>query len=415
MTERLRQLLGGEADGLDVPPPATDAVLRQGRGLRRRNRVVVGACGAAAAVIVGGSVVALAGSGNETAAPDPASTPVGDNAVFSYGNHVFYDGPAHQAEIQDTAVKSLYYTSAGVLVRHGNNGNSDGGGPQRFSLVTPDGDVQRLGLVTEETVHASDPGQPYVVYGEAVDGQLQVVVYDVTKDAEAARVTVGPTTEHWFPVSIDGDTVYVESGYDGKNYAVDWKAGTAAESDLPSVWEVFGGRVAGDVDHKPAVVDATSGDVLLAVDQAGYFELSPDGRYAELVTEGDEPTPGPAETAVYDVGSGSSITVPGKAWDWGWTVDGDLFKVGKTEVTTCDAGTGDCTTEPYAKPNIPQPEPVTQTMSSPVCPADAGDCYTDPEFFENCDKHPDQCEWQETTYVESQSIDLKLGGKTYES
>jgi len=414
MTERLRQLLGGEADGLDVPPPATDAVLRQGRGLRRRHRVVVGACGAAAAVIVGGSVVALAGSGNETAAPDPASTPVGDNAVFSYGNHVFYDGPGNAAEIDDDAVKSLYYTSAGVVVRHGDNAYSDGGGPQRFSLVTPDGKVSRLGLVTEETVHASDPGQPYVAYAEAVDGELQVVVYDVEADAEAARVAVVATAKNWFPLSIDGDTVYVQDSYDGKAYAVDWRAGTAARSDIPTVWNVSGGRVATDVDDKPAIVDAATGDVVLTVDRTGYFNLSPDGRYAELVKGGDEPRSGPVERELYVVDSGSSFTVTGPPNDWGWTADGDLFHVGRTEVTTCSSPSGACSAEPYAKPGIPDPEPVTQTVSEPVCATEAADCFSD-DWFQNCADHPEECDWEVSTYVDDQAIELRLGGRTYES
>ena len=73
MTERLRQLLGGEADGLPIPPPATNAVIRQGRSLRRRNRIATGAGAAAAAVIVGGTFVAVAGGSNDQAAPDPTS------------------------------------------------------------------------------------------------------------------------------------------------------------------------------------------------------------------------------------------------------------------------------------------------------------------------------------------------------
>ena len=92
-------------------------------------------------IAIGGSVVALAGGNDNNAAPDPTGSPVGHNPVFAYGNEVFYDGPRHRSAIDDTAVKSLFYTSAGVVVRHGDNSWSDGGGPQRFSLVTPDGDV----------------------------------------------------------------------------------------------------------------------------------------------------------------------------------------------------------------------------------------------------------------------------------
>lgn len=355
MTERLKQLLDGEALGLDVPPPATDAVLHQGRGLRRRNRLAVAGGAVAAAIIVGGSAVAFTGTGGgggDAADPAGPSAPaVGDNAVFSFGNHVFYDGPGNVAVIDDAAVKSLYYTSAGVLVRHGNNPYSDGGGPQRFSLVTPDGDVRRLGLVTEETVHATDSAQPYVAYGEAVDGELQVVVYDVEADAEAARVDVAPTSDGWFPVAIDGSTVYVQNGYDSGVFAVDWEDGTVTESDLDTLWEVGGGRMATEGDGGAAsIIDLATGEDVLTADGPGYFDLSPDGRYAQLVEEDVfDAEPGGGVT-VYDVETGDSVSLEGDAFGWGWTADGDLFRVGKDTVTTCDPATGECTDAPYDQP-----------------------------------------------------------------
>jgi hypothetical protein len=411
MTERLKHLLDGEAHDLPVPPPAANAVIRHGRGLRRRNRIAAGACGAAAAVIIAGSVAALSGGSNQ-AAPDPAAPTVSDNAVFAYGDQVAYDGPGSWTRVQDIAVKSLYYTSAGVLVRHGENDWSDGGGPQRFSLVTPDGAVDRLGLVTEETVHATDPEQPYVVYGEAVDGELQVVVYDVTADAEAARVTVAPTKDSWFPVAIDGDTVYVQNGYDSSIFAVDWRSGTAERSDLSGVWEVAGGHAGVEVRGQPSVVDISTGDTLVSVDSDGYFDLSPDGRYAQLVIEDEE---GPGGFEVYDVESGASVSFEGNPFDWGWTADGDLFTVEKATVRTCDAATGECHVETYNRPDVPNPGPVTSTMSDPVCPAGDRDCYNDEVFLKNCYDHPDECEWMETVSVDDRSPALKLGGRAYES
>ncbi len=351
MTERLKQLLDGEAHDLSVPPPAANAVIRQGRGLRRRNRVTVAAGAVAAAVVVGGSVVALTGGDSSPRdASDTAATTVSGNSVFSYDNHVFYDGPDHEAQIEDKSVKSLYYTSAGVLVRHGNNPYSDGGGPQRFSLITPEGDVQRLGLETEETVHASDVDQPYVTYAEAVDGELQVVVYDVRADAEAARVTVGPTGETWFPVSIDGDMVYVEDRSADETFDVDWQAGTAEPSDAPSALNVVNGRVATEVDDQPAVVDVATGDVIFTVDEDGYFNLSPDGQYAELFNDEDLASGDESEFKVYDVDAGSSVSYPGPAYDWGWTADGDRFHVGEGQVRTCDSTTGECRVESYEMP-----------------------------------------------------------------
>jgi hypothetical protein len=412
MTERLKQLLDGEAHDLAVPPPATDAVLRQGRGIRRRNRIIVGASSLVAVIAIGGSVVALAGGNDNNAAPDPTGSPVGHNPVFAYGNEVFYDGPRHRSAIDDTAVKSLFYTSAGVVVRHGDNSWSDGGGPQRFSLVTPDGDVRPLRLENEETVHASDPDQPYVVYGEAVDGKLQAVVYDVATDTEEARVTVGRTRETWFPVSLDGDTLYVQDRSTDETYAVDWKAGTAEPSDIASPWEVAGGHAGTESDGDPAVIDIAEGDVLVSADGAGYFDLSPDGRYAQLVVEEG----GGSTFEVYDVATGESVSIEGNPFEWGWTADGDLFKVGKSSVTTCDSATGECTSEPYSQPSIPEPPPLTETFSEPVCPdADSYGCYNDEVYLGNCYENPDECEWRETKSITPMTIELRLGGRMYES
>lgn len=363
MTERLSQLLAGEADGLDVPPPATGEVLRQGRGLRRRNRAIVGAAGLAAAVVVGGSVAALAGGGGNSAAPDPAGTPAGLGAVYAIGNDVYLDGGAHRVTVDDKAVKSLYYTSAGVLVREGNNSASDGGGPQRFSLVTPDGTVTKLGLETEETVHATDPDQPYVAYAQAVDGQLVVFVRDVTTDEEVARVTVGPTRESWFPVAIDGENVFVQDGYDGGRYVVDWRAGDVQESDvLDSVWSVGAGHTV-SADGS-AVIDSFTGDTVFDIpDEDGlpYAALSPDGDYVRVVVQ-DYQTPHAPDTMVYDVSTGAATAVDGDQ-SWGWTAEGDLFSLtDKGALTTCDLGSGQCTEQQVDLP-APPPE-VCHTEST---------------------------------------------------
>ena len=62
------------------------------------------------------------------------------------------------------------------------------------------------------------------------DGTLQLVVYDVTADREAARVDVGDATGSgtFFPVALDGDTAYVQNGYEGGTYAVQWRDGTVS-------------------------------------------------------------------------------------------------------------------------------------------------------------------------------------------
>ncbi|GAA3807389.1 hypothetical protein [Nocardioides panacisoli] len=391
MTERLNDLLVEEADGLDVPAPPAGAILHRARGLRRRRQGLVGIAAAAAAVVAIGGVAALTGGDSGTAA-DPAAT-TGSAPTFTVGTTLYF-GDGHTAEIDDKAVKSIYYTSAGVLVRHGNNSWSDGGGPQRFSLVSPDGTVHPLGLVTEETVHATDPAQPYVVYGQNVDGTLQLVVYDVTADREAARVDVGDTKGNWFPVALDGDTAYVQDGYDGDTYAVQWRTGDVGPSDLSSIWEVAGGHATSASAGHLEVTDLATGKTLLDVAANGSLDLSPDGRFAIVVDEDAGMSGKPTPSDVYDVATGSHVSVPGAAYDWGWTADGDLFKVAGGKLTTCDSVTGDCATTDV---DVPDSDGAQNEPACPVRIGKHGEASTG-----DCEPAPDPAE-------------VRLGGRVYES
>ena len=57
-----------------------------------------------------------------TPANDVTSTKdLAQGPVFAVGTTVYLDGGKTKATVDDKAIKSLYYTSAGVLVRHGNN------------------------------------------------------------------------------------------------------------------------------------------------------------------------------------------------------------------------------------------------------------------------------------------------------
>jgi len=345
MTERLASLLRDQAGGVAVPDPSTETILARGRRERRKRRGAVALGTAAAVAVVGGGALATAGLFGGDGEPDAAAVPdsmVGP--VFTIDTTVYYGPELHTAEISDEAVKSLFYTSAGVVVRHGENSESDGGGPQRFSLVRADGKVERLGLVTEGTVHASDSDQPYLAYGENRAGSLEVVVYDVLADAEVARIPVTGTEDNWFPLSIDGANVFVQAGHEGGVHVVDWRRGEAAPSDvLQSVWAANGGRVGDYVGDKPVVRDAVTGEVLVTGPPVGYFEVSPDGRYAGLVDEEGSRGGETDEYRVYDLATGDHVTFDGYVFDYGWTPDGDLFQLGEDSVTTCDTATGECT------------------------------------------------------------------------
>lgn len=347
MTERLSTLLREEAAALHVPAPAAAEILATGHRLRRRNRVTAGVASAAVLVVVAGGVaVGLAQDGGKEARDiGPTEAPGLSGAAFTVGTTVYLEDGTVSAQIDDKAVKSSYFTSAGLLVRHGKNNFSDGGGPQRFSLVTPDGTVKSVSVVTEETVPGVDPEQPYLAYTEVVDGVVQVVVHDVSTDEEVARVPM-PGDFTWGgwsgpPVALSGDTVYV--GTDEVAHTVNWRTGEVAETKAigPGYPDIAGGRA---LEYLPGsdtvVVDVATGEELLRVPtgDSGYLDLSPDGRFATQGSyDGDE------SFKVFDIDAGTSITIDGTEWDFGWSADGDLVRLADGHLVTCSTATGECT------------------------------------------------------------------------
>ncbi|MDP2775105.1 MAG: hypothetical protein Q8O61_16250 [Nocardioides sp.] len=346
MSERLKTLMQLEVDRLDVPAPPAASVLAQGRSLRRRRSLTLAGSAVAVLVLVGGGAAVVVGGDDPTKsaptdAADTAAAPVDTGVTFALGNTVFYDVATKQVQVAATAVKSLYYTSAGVLVRHGNNSWSDGGGPQRFSLVRPDGTVSPVSVETEETVHASDPGQPYVAYAQDAGGTVEVVVHDVDTDTEVARVAVPGAAASFLPVAISGDLVYLGAEMD--DFVVDWRTGEITQPGIVSgPPTVAGGRVAISEEGSATVADARTGEELLAVtfSEYGYLTLSPDGRYAML--ELDSMDGGGGESEIYDVDTGDHVTLPDAWMTYGWTVDGELFRLTQAGFDTCDPSTGDC-------------------------------------------------------------------------
>jgi hypothetical protein len=350
VTERLADLMHRAVDDLSVPPAPSAELLRHGRDVRRR-RGLVTAAGAAAAVVVasGIGVVALGGDddkGNGKDRPSQVADIAGGltGPVFAIGTTVYLDGGTRTATIDDKAVKSMYYTSAGVVVRHGNNNYSDGGGPMRFSLVTPDGVVRPLDVTFEETVPSADPDEPYLAYAEEVDGVVQVVVLDVRDGSEAARVPV-PDAKTWGgwtapPVALDGDLVYV--GTDDVQRVVDWRTGEVSTTDAvdPGYPNVRDGHAVVYADRSWSVVDVSDGSVIFAVGKNQFLSLSPDGRYALSQSfDADDP-----QAQLVDLGTGTAVPLDIKGNGLGWSPDDSVFALTGSELTTCPAATGTCTT-----------------------------------------------------------------------
>jgi dipeptidyl aminopeptidase/acylaminoacyl peptidase len=356
MTDRLTTLLHAEGEALEIPSaPATEILAEGRRKLRVKRRTTAATAAAALAVTViglGGSVLGQrhSPSTGPTGPAAPSTTPSPTPQVsWAAGDSLYLGDGSTRVQLPEVA-QSLYYTSAGLLVRTNRDGSSDGGAPFHFSLVTRDGTTTKLTLALGEVVPSADPNEPYLAWATQQHGSIQVVVHDVSSDRDVARVDV-PGTFSWGgwqapPVALVGDQVYV--GLDDRTEVVDWRTGaTSVNRTLPGT-ELPDVRGTSAVVQRPGsvqVVDVTSGTVLLDLPEPrGTFvdvELSPDGRFA--TTSDATSTDSPAPVIVHDLERGTSARLPGSDSDYGWSAGGgDLFRVEGHDLLGCDAESGEC-------------------------------------------------------------------------
>jgi hypothetical protein len=356
MTDRLMTLLHGEAETLDIPPAPATEILGAGRRLRNRRTRTIWATAALtlAVVTAGGAAVADSRDDGHTAAPTGTTPPV----PFAWAvDDTVYLGADARAVAMPEVAQTLYYTSAGILVRTNKTGFSDGGAPFHFELVNNDGTATKLGVTLGDVVPSTDPTEPYLAWATMSGGKIQVVVHDVSTDRDVATVDV-PGTFTWGgwdapPVALSGDLVYV--GNDDETAVVNWRTGASTTtavlpgSKMPSV---SGGRTVnlagqGGKQATADIVDTATGrDVLdIPVGRFDQVTLAPDGRFAMVASD----TQG-SSFEVYDVDTGTHVSVQGSAYNVGWTPQDGLFGVQGDQLTLCDATTGDChaTTVPKA-------------------------------------------------------------------
>ncbi|MEJ7794700.1 MAG: hypothetical protein WKF50_04050 [Nocardioides sp.] len=357
MTERLRQLMHDEAGSLTPPTPDAATVLAEGRRLRHRSRITTGvaAVAVAAVVVTTAGFVALNTGDSGAKDPGPAGSAAVDAAPPAYGVGSDIHLGDVVAQVPDS-VHSLHYTSLGVLVRSNpNDGNSDGSGPESLTLVRWDGTTADLGTIPEGVGPATDPERDVYVLAEAVGDGFVAAVRDAATGNKVEEVPLPDLPKSYWdvpPLSLDGDTLYV--GYRDETVTVDLTTGeqTPAAGLNGGLPEVHGGRT---VFHSieaevVSVLDARNGEELFSVDVLGSGSLSPDGEYLQLLTPGTSMfgrDTSPFE--VFDVDSGSSVTIQEPADGWGWTADGGLFKVEGDTLTTCDAATGECEESPLSQ------------------------------------------------------------------
>jgi hypothetical protein len=192
--------------------------------MRRRTLVRWGAAISAAAMVAG-----LGGCGDETdAGPAPAYDP---GVVFAVGTTVHLES-GESADVDDELIWSVELTSVGPLVAHGRP-DGEGGGSQRYSLITEDGSVRRLGIDLDDTVGSSvEPDSPHLAYPAHGPDGFEVVVHDVARDREVARVAVPQVEPEPYLLWLDRDTVYV-SNEAGATMAVHWRTGEVTETGTP--------------------------------------------------------------------------------------------------------------------------------------------------------------------------------------
>lgn len=367
MVDHLTDLMRAEADALDIPHPPTASIMREGRRTRRSHVVVPGIAAAAAASVVG-ALVLLPGPGAAPGDPTVATherapaaftsaqaadalTAYAEKGAYAAGSEVYFGGLAQGVEIDDPAVRGLYYTSAGLLVRHGRDHAMDGSSRDGYSLVGTDGSVRGLDLALGDVSASTDPTQPYLAYARRAADDWEVVVLDLRTGEPAAVVPVSGSFSWggWDapPVALSGDRVYV--GLDDDVVAVDWRTGEVTPTALdgsryPDInadrfLEVDNGR--GDASVR--VQDARTGEVLLDLPDIGdnWASLSPDGSQVLVLPYlpmGEDGQVGPIDGAVlYSVDTGQHLELPASpVGGYGWTPSGSVTSVNGEELTSCD-------------------------------------------------------------------------------
>ena len=265
--------------------------------------------------------------------------------------YVVRDGRLIAGSQVPEVAQTLYYTSAGILVRTNKDGSSDGGAPFHFRLIGPDGDAVTGQRHPRRGGAVDRPGRALPRLGHPESGRIQVVVHDVVTGHDVGQVDV-PGTFTWGgweapPVALSGDLVYVAT--DHQTTVVNWRTGeatTTAVVPAGQVPEVSGGRtVTINTRHQgrprlaswtrpPAATCSTSRSEL-----DDQVSLSPDGRYVQVVSQGFDP---PVRTLAYDVDTGRSVQLPDTLGGYAWTSAGDLFEVRGDRLDVCSPTSGTC-------------------------------------------------------------------------
>ena len=347
MTERLSTLLhdGGRPDWTSRCPR------------RRPCSPVAGPCAAAVEsttalatvavlAVIGGSVAVALASPVTTGRTDPLPAGgFGSTGAFSVGQKLYIGG---QEIDWDEPIKTLYYTSAGVVVRSGAQEATDSAGPSHFTLVEPDGSRTPVEIDAGDRILGFEPDSTHVAYAEPNGPSWDVVVKDVKTGEELGRQTIAGTFTWggWEapPVAIDGDWVWVH--FDDGWTEVAWADGAIRlDATTENTYEVANGHYA-DWNSRNDLwtIRRMSNHTKVAdvqLEKGWYAFFSPDGNYLNAFPNDVEKEPA-VSTIIYDARTGEQRAVPDASESLGWTPDGHTLEVEDDEIRICGAIDGGC-------------------------------------------------------------------------
>ena len=381
MTDQLLEKIRDHADAEPVPELDLDGIILRGRRVRRRRTVarrgvVTLAIGAIAGTVIVGGIdrdgsAARLDATTTIAAQDVdlVSAAYRTGGAFSRGDTLWFSDPTYSVDLGVT-VQMMLYTAQGVVA--GVTNDDDGTAKRDYVYVGTDGSVRELNL-PGEVVPGTDAQADRLAYLTTKDDSYEIHVVEASTGRELATHDYDATYT-WAgwdvpPIGLTGD--YVVIGVDSAQQVVDWRTGERVK-DVPGTRlpSVGGGRALGgplgDVIYRVgdsrklrSTTELSAPSEPAESHRLSSSSLSPDGRFVttantfvqrddkgrvEAVTDGatgeviDNPV-----ISVTDVGTGQSIALPGHASTYGWTPDGRLMRVDGTNVTSCDASSGECT------------------------------------------------------------------------
>ena len=349
MTERLSQLLHDEADRLDVPPVAADAVLARGRGLRRRRTASPrSARPPPSLAVVGGHRARGQNGDDDDRAGSSRPTPPPTNGLAWL--RIRLDGLLgdRTAPVPGT-IHTFHYTPTACW-----SAATPTTAPPTAPAPSRSRWCARTGPRSTSARSRRASGRPQTRTSRSTswprpDDGFVAVVRDAGTGETVDEVPLPDEPPSYWdvtPLALDGGTIYV--GYKSETAAVDIATGEShiVEGMSGGIPDVLGGRIIAAEGTTISVLRRGTGELIRAfeVGDDAWGTLSPDGRYLGVSTIRRRDLRVPVHCLRRRHRRTGRPRPARQRSRGGWTAAGDAFAVAKGTLTTCDLDTGDCTT-----------------------------------------------------------------------